>query len=103
MWGRLVVGNCGVDPPVRAGPPGPALRNRISLIQTGWPARGPAADQGVRPTSVRLAACLCDEWQAISLPHTWRHVAPDAGAAGPGNARSDGIRAGSGALVSDPR
>src|ERR1700680_1640746 len=37
-------------PPVRAGPPGPALRTEINLIQAGRPARGPAADRGVRPT-----------------------------------------------------
>src|ERR1035438_4796963 len=41
----------GADPLVRAGPPGPALGgpNR-RLLASIWPARGPAADGGVRPT-----------------------------------------------------
>jgi hypothetical protein len=39
------------DPRVRTGPPGPVLRQwEQSHRHTGKPARGPAADQGVRPT-----------------------------------------------------
>ena len=37
----------GADPLVRAGSPGPAARVSPACE---WPARGPAADQGVRPT-----------------------------------------------------
>src|SRR2546422_5167751 len=54
------------DPPVRAGPPGPALRIRITLVPTGRPARGPAADRGVRPTitgkgsGIKLGAPIAD-------------------------------------------
>src|SRR5882724_971332 len=48
--------NCGADPQVRsqvrAGPPGPAPGSYRTRICNCWerPARGPAADQGVRPT-----------------------------------------------------
>src|SRR5438876_3703553 len=45
-WGAKIVGR---TPRVRAGPPGPALRNRINLIQRVGRG-GPAADQGIRPT-----------------------------------------------------
>jgi hypothetical protein len=39
------------DPLVRAGPPGPAPGCQNQLLGAGvWPARGPAADGGVRPT-----------------------------------------------------
>ena len=38
---------CGADPPVRAGPPGPALRDQNTAAKRL--ARGPAADQGIRP------------------------------------------------------
>jgi delta 1-pyrroline-5-carboxylate dehydrogenase len=43
--------NCGADPLVRAGRPRPALasKNQASAI-IEEPARGPAADEGVRPT-----------------------------------------------------
>src|SRR5271169_5122295 len=45
--------NCGADPLVRAGPPGPALPQRNQLdLSASKPARGPAADQGVRPTNL---------------------------------------------------
>src|ERR1035437_4689448 len=41
----------GADPQVRAGPPGPSLRSQNRLLAAGvWPARGPVADRGVRPT-----------------------------------------------------
>jgi hypothetical protein len=44
-------GNGGADPLVRAGPPGPALLSKNQVIAPlDKPARGPAADQGVRPT-----------------------------------------------------
>ena len=43
--------NCGADPLVRAGRPRPALSSKNqapAIIEE--PARGPAADEGVRPT-----------------------------------------------------
>jgi hypothetical protein len=43
--------NCGADPLVRAGRPRPALASKNqapAIIEE--PARGPAADEGVRPT-----------------------------------------------------
>src|ERR1035438_10540191 len=41
----------GAVPLDRAGPPGPALRSRNQFLSaSNWPARGPAADGGVRPT-----------------------------------------------------
>jgi hypothetical protein len=44
-------GNGGADPLVRAGPPGSALLLKNQAIATlHKPARGPAADRGVRPT-----------------------------------------------------
>src|ERR1017187_5404600 len=62
-WGRLSGGAFGprapdefrtiggADPLVRAGPPGPALGCQNQLLGASvWPARGPAADGGVRPT-----------------------------------------------------
>jgi hypothetical protein len=45
------------DPWVRTGPPGPVLRQRDqSQPGAGEPARGPTADQGVRPTSLAFTA-----------------------------------------------
>jgi hypothetical protein len=38
------------DPVVRTGPPGPVLHSRDTRRQRSKPARGPAADRGVRPT-----------------------------------------------------
>src|ERR1700690_2249201 len=43
---------CGADPLVRSGPPGPACSLMISLIgTTNGPTWASAADQGVRPTA----------------------------------------------------
>jgi hypothetical protein len=39
------------DPLVREGPPGPILHSPDNLRQRSEPARGPAADRGVRPTN----------------------------------------------------
>jgi hypothetical protein len=54
--------NCGADPPVRAGPPGPALcQGHQSHPATNRPTGASAADQGVRPTiyaDVRLLGKL---------------------------------------------
>jgi len=51
-FGKLGFGiNGGADPLVRAGRPRPALSSRNQVLATiEEPARGPAADQGVRPT-----------------------------------------------------
>src|ERR1039457_1247961 len=44
--------NGGADPLVRAGRPRPALLSKNqALPEAGRPARGPAADEGVRPTT----------------------------------------------------
>src|ERR1039457_5953461 len=46
--------NGGADPLVRAGRPRPALLSKNqALPEAGRPARGPAADEGVRPASAR--------------------------------------------------
>ena len=53
FFAKAVFGTIGgADPLVRAGPPGPALlsKNQASAA-LGKPARGPAADRGVRPTT----------------------------------------------------
>jgi type VI secretion system protein ImpK len=60
-------GNGGADPLVRAGPPGPALLSKNQVIAVlEKPARGPAADQGVRPTM--------PAWQAGSLLYGGRRA-----------------------------
>jgi histidyl-tRNA synthetase len=46
-----IAARCGADPLVRAGPPGPAVLPKDQSPGTQEePARGPAADEGVRPT-----------------------------------------------------
>ena len=45
-----ILQNCGADPLVCAGPPGPALGKGINLIQTGRPASEAVRGPGVRPT-----------------------------------------------------
>jgi hypothetical protein len=46
--------NCGADPLVHAGPPGPAVANGINIRpDTKRPTGASAADQGVRPMEVR--------------------------------------------------
>ena len=52
-------GSGGADPLVRAGPPGHARLSKNQVIASlDKPARGPAADQGVRPISVNLIICF---------------------------------------------
>jgi len=76
---------CGADPLVRAGPPGPAFANRISIRpEERKPTRASAADRGVRPTAKvsgigrlrvrgtstsRPMACLETRRRAGILPH----------------------------------
>jgi hypothetical protein len=49
-WGRVGGADGAPSGPVRAGSPGPALRSQNQLNAGDGPARGPAADGGVRPT-----------------------------------------------------
>src|SRR5881394_4054504 len=48
---------CGADALVRAGGPRPALLSNQALLAVEKPARGPAADEGVRPTIYLAVLC----------------------------------------------
>ena len=56
--------SCGADPLVCAGPPGPACLGAELLCQKESPARGPAADEGVRPT-MRCAQAVSGQQSAL--------------------------------------
>jgi hypothetical protein len=60
-------GHTGADALVRAGPPGPALRAKDQVLtQPEKPARGPAADEGVRPT-IYAGARLQENYVALTV------------------------------------
>jgi len=54
-------GYCGADPLVRAGRPRPALLSKNQAL-ANKPARGPAADEGVRPTTIQVGGIEKTRW-----------------------------------------